>query len=234
MPFENFAKFLKKKGKKEHVVRGLVEYVTEFEKYLKGKHVDIDSASVDILKNYINEVQTDPSANIKNRIRAIGLYYRFAGNPELADFASKTREQKISKAKTGMALKDFIGLDPKYVLALAESGIKNTEQMLERGASPSQRKELSKESNIPFKVITEIVKLSDLSRLRGVKGIRARLYYDAGIDTLEKMAISDPEKLRKKIEDFVKKTKFDGIAPLPKEVVSTIEQAKKLKKVVQY
>jgi hypothetical protein len=234
MPFENFAKFLKKKGKKEHVVRGLVDYVVEFEKYVKRKNVRLDSATVKLLKEYFDEVQSDPNTNVKNRIRAIGLYYRFAGHPELADFAAETREQHISKTKTSVALKEFIGLDPKYVQALVESGIRNADQMLARGASPSHRKVLSKELNIPLRIITEIVKLSDLSRLRGVKGVRARLYYDAGYDTLDKLAVCDPERLRKELEDFVKKTKFDGIAPLPKEVVSTIERAKKLQRIVKY
>ena len=89
-------------------------------------------------------------------------------------------------------------------------------------------------TGLPLKVILELVKLSDLSRLRGVKGIRARLYYDAGFDTVEKLAGYDPENLRKELEDFVKRTNFNGIAPLPKEIVSTIEQAKKIKKIVEY
>jgi hypothetical protein len=60
------------------------------------------------------------------------------------------------------------------------------------------------------------------------------LYYDAGVDTVEKMAKWDPEKLRAYLEDYVKKTGFNGIPPLPKEALHTVETAKKLPKIVQY
>jgi len=62
----------------------------------------------------------------------------------------------------------------------------------------------------------EIVKLSDLARIPGVKGVRARLYHDAGLDTVEKIAETPPEKILEITQEFVKETEFDGIAPLPK------------------
>jgi len=73
-----------------------------------------------------------------------------------------------------------------------------------------------------------------LSRIEGVKNVRARLYHDAGVDTVEKMAKWNPEELRTYLTEFVNRTKFDGIAPLPKEVENTIEEAKKLPKIVTY
>jgi len=39
-----------------------------------------------------------------------------------------------------------------------------------------------------------------------VKGIRARLYYDAGIDSVEKMADWEPEALRRMVAEFVART----------------------------
>jgi predicted RecB family nuclease len=83
-------------------------------------------------------------------------------------------------------------------------------------------------------VVLELVKLSDLSRLPGVKGIRARLYYDAGVDTVEKLAAWEPEALLSLTQEFVQRTQFEGIAPLPKEVSSTIANARKLPKVVEW
>jgi hypothetical protein len=61
-----------------------------------------------------------------------------------------------------------------------------------------------------------------------VKSIRARLYYDAGVDTLDKMAKWNPDKLRTMLIDFVQRTGFDGIAPLPKEAEFTVNEARKL------
>jgi len=77
------------------------------------------------------------------------------------------------------------------------------------------------------------VRLSDLSRLPGVKGIRARLYYDAGVHSVEKLAGWEPDALRVMLEKWVARTGFDGIAPLPKEVSSTIANARKLPSLVQ-
>jgi hypothetical protein len=67
-----------------------------------------------------------------------------------------------------------------------------------------------------------------------VKGIRARLYYDAGVDSVEKMAGWEPEPLRKMVTNYVEQTGFDGIPPLPKEVSSTIANARNLPKIVEY
>jgi hypothetical protein len=65
-----------------------------------------------------------------------------------------------------------------------------------------------------------------------VKGIRARLYYDAGIDSVEKMADWEPEALRIMVTKYVEQTGFNGMPPLPKEVSSTIANAKKLPKII--
>lgn len=73
-----------------------------------------------------------------------------------------------------------------------------------------------------------------MARIRGVKSIRARLYYDAGVDTIEKLAKWDPKELRAALIKFVEKTGFEGIAPLPKENESTIAEAKKLPRIVEY
>lgn len=234
MSFEKFATFLKKKGKKEHVVKGLVNSVKKYEQYLRENDISLDNATPEILDEYLTDLQFDSKVNLKNRLRAIGLYYRYVQNTELAGLASQLREQKISKTRSSTPLKDFRGINSKHLKALESFGIKNAEKMVNQGSTQSQRKKLSKELNIPLKSITEIVKLSDLSRIRGFKGIRARLYYDAGYNTLDKLAACEPEKLQKELEGFVEKTKFDGIAPLQKEIVSTIEQAKKLKRLVQY
>jgi hypothetical protein len=48
------------------------------------------------------------------------------------------------------------------------------------------------------------------------------------------MADWDPEKLRHMLADFIERTGFDGIAPLPKEVTSTVATARHLPRIVEY
>lgn len=133
-----------------------------------------------------------------------------------------------AKKNNPFKLRDFRGLDPIHVEALAARGIKTAERLLAAAATPFQRAVLAQETNIPTEAILEMVKLSDLARLPGVKGIRARLYYDAGVDSVAKMAAWEPEPLRLMVTEFVQRTGFDGIPPLPKEVSSTIANARKL------
>jgi predicted flap endonuclease-1-like 5' DNA nuclease len=110
----------------------------------------------------------------------------------------------------------------------------NAEQMLEAGRTPEARQSLANQSGVTIEAILELVKLSDLSRIEGVKAIRARLYYDAGVDTVEAMARWDPDDLLKMMAEYVERSGFNGIAPLPREVGSTIATARRLSKVVQY
>jgi Domain of unknown function (DUF4332) len=138
------------------------------------------------------------------------------------------------KKHNAFKLKDFLGVNPEHIARLEAIGVKNTAQMLIAGRTAAKREELAKKANVPLEAVVELVKLSDLARLPGVKGIRARLYYAAGVDTVEKMAAWEPEALLAMTTEFVKATGFAGIAPLPKEVSSTINNAKKLAQVVEW
>jgi len=130
-------------------------------------------------------------------------------------------------------LKDFRGVDPEVIARLASRGIKTAGQMLAAGSTPARRAALARQTGLDEARVLEFVNLSDLARLPGVKGIRARLYYDAGVNSVEGLALWEPEALRRMLADFVERTGFEGTPPLPKEVSSTIENARALPKVVE-
>ena len=130
-------------------------------------------------------------------------------------------------------LRDFRDVNLNHVERLEALGIKTAEKLLAAGCTRQQRLELASQVDIPEEAIFELVKLSDLARLPGVKGIRARLYYDAGVDSVAKFASADPEQLRNLVTEFAERTHFDGVPPLPKEVSSTVENAKKLPIIVE-
>jgi hypothetical protein len=87
---------------------------------------------------------------------------------------------------------------------------------------------------VPLETVLEYVKLSDLTRVGALKRVRARLYYEAGVDTIEKLAAWDPAALREMFVAYVERTGFEGIAPLPREVENAVETAKKLPRLVEY
>jgi hypothetical protein len=64
--------------------------------------------------------------------------------------------------------------------------------------------------------------------------VRARLYHEAGFDTIDKMAACDPSEMRQRLADFIKKTGFKGIPPTPGEAQNTVTMAKYLKRLVKY
>jgi hypothetical protein len=138
------------------------------------------------------------------------------------------------KKRNPFKLRDFMGVNPDQIAKLAAVGVKTTGQMLSAGRTAENRADLARQAGIPLEVVLELGKLSDLARLPGVKGIRARLYYEIGVDTVEKLAAYEPEALMKLTTEFVKATAFPGIAPLPKEVSSTIATARKLPKLVEW
>ena len=137
------------------------------------------------------------------------------------------------KKRNPFRLREFHGVNLEHIQKLEAKGIKNADQMLAAGSTRQQRRQLAEAAGVPESAILELVKLSDLARLPGVKGIRARLYYDAGVDSVEKMAGWEPEELRIMVTEFALRTGFDGIPPLPKEVSSTVANAQKLPKVVE-
>ncbi len=232
---EEFRKYLRKRGKKNHIINGLIKHCSLFEDFLhkRRKELSMDVADKEDILAFFDAVKNQ-KADVGNHLRAIALYYKFKSKSELSSLADKLREQRISSTKRSFELRNFRGVNSEYVERLAAAGIRNTKKILELGKTGSDRQRLSDETGIPSEALLEFVKLADLSRIDGVKNIRARLYYDAGIDTVEKIAEWNPEDLRTHLAEFVTKTGFKGLAPLPKEARHTVETAKKLPKIVEY
>lgn len=130
-------------------------------------------------------------------------------------------------------LSAFQRVNKEFINKLENIGIKTERQLLDIGHTKDGREKLFKATGIPKKHILELVRLSDLARITGVKKIRAGLYYESGLNTLEKMAKCDPEELRKISAEYIKKSGFDGVPPTPKEAEHTVTMAKYLTKNVE-
>lgn len=227
-----FKQYLKNSGKKPHVVEGLVKQVQMCESFLmQQRKVGLSAVQEQDLQAY---VQTLAPAEAKKQMRGLALYFQFTGNDTLARWASHLREQEIAQTRQAFKLREFRGVSLDAVTQLEALGIVTVEHMLAAGKTPETRKQLSRRAGIPLTAILELVKLSDLSRLGAVKGVRARLYYDAGLDTPDKFIQWDADALRQMLIEFVERTRFDGIAPLPKELQNAIARARQLPNVIQY
>jgi hypothetical protein len=231
-----FRKFLKRTGRSKSAVESIVELVRAYETFLNKQPTkkNLDNAKPNDLVAYTTWYEETKGKPAKRQLWGICYYYSFIENKEMEHKASQLREQRTAKKRKFFRLRDLRGVNLEYVIKLEKHGIRNVEQMRQHGRTKKDREELAKQTNIPLEVILELVKLSDLSRLPGVKGIRTRLYYDAGVDTLEVMAKWDAKELRAMLIEFVEKTGFEGIAPLPKEAASSIRTAKTLPRIIEY
>ena len=227
-------RFLRRGGRSPSATTRCIRYVLEFEQFLQANRNGrtLEGADSTDLEMFAASIESEPKASAKTHLWALRYYYEYTSNPEMRSLAGSMREQRIKRPP--FPLSGFRGVEPEYADKLASAGVKNASQMLKAGRTPQDRLALAERTGVPLDAILEYVKLSDLARIPGTKGVRARLYYDAGVDTLEKMAEWDPEELRTMVSGFVERTGFGGIAPLPKEAASAVATAKRLPRIVEY
>jgi len=235
MKEEEFRKALKKQGKKEHVVEELIGSFRLFEEYLKTQRKQgLDEATEEDLRDYAALCEEDKQGSARIKIRGVMLYYGLSGNKPMASLANEIRQAGAAKHRAVFKLKDFLWVNEDHVARLKKAGITDINQMLEAGKTPETRKKLAAETGIGLDGILELVKLSNLARSFSVKGIRARLYHDAGVDTWETIARWEPEEFRNMLVKFVEETGFPGIPPTPKEAENTVASAKKMPRIIEW
>ena len=233
MDESGFRQFLKKGGRSEDVADRVVGLVSEFRQFLLdhfGK--DLEGAQAGDLEAFVELVDQQGESSVKGYLWAIRYYYQFINNEALRGLASQLRHERIQRKPS--LLRNFRGISADTAQKLESVRIRDIQQMLAAGNDNHSRAALAQKSGLPEETILELVKLSDLARITGVKGIRARLYYDAGLDTLDKLAANKKENILAVTREFVERTGFDGIPPLPAEVEFTIKKAKTLPRLVEY
>ena len=236
-----FHTWLKKQGRTEEVAERVIRLVAVYSDFLNSQtEYTLNTANPTNLEAFVKYLESSDQLpthdgihpNAKSYLWALRYYYQYSNNQEMELYSARLREARIKRKP--FRLRDFRGVDPKQVSALEAVGIKHTGQILQAGKTAEKRRTLAKEVGIPLDLLTELVKLSDLARIPGMKGIRARLYYNAGVDTLHKLSGWDPRELHLMLADFVERTNFEGIAPQPAEVLYSITTAQNLPRLVEY
>lgn len=131
-------------------------------------------------------------------------------------------------------LSEIGGIGPSYAKKLEKAGLKTTEDLLNKGASPKGRKEIAKITGISEKLILKWVNHADLFRIKGIGKQYSELLEASGVDTVVDLAKRVPENLLKKMEEVNKKKKLVRLLPFLKQVKKWIEQAKKLPRKIKY
>jgi hypothetical protein len=113
---------------------------------------------------------------------------------------------------------------------LSSIGISTVNQLLNASMSKRKRQEIVKKAGISPSTISELVHLSALSRLPGVKKIRARLVSEAGLDTYSKITKLEPEEIRRIQHKNIARSGFRGSVSTINEAQSAVTMARNLLK----
>ncbi|TFG30433.1 DUF4332 domain-containing protein [Candidatus Thorarchaeota archaeon] len=221
---------MKRNHQSEVAINRCVDSTKQWEKFLQMiGTLERNSTIKDLhaFADYLNDER-----KIKPAMQGLSYYFKFLENNIMSQEASKIRGKYLKR--NALNLKDFVGLTNDDITILKEKGITNANNILAAGTTEDKRKALAKDTGIPYDSILALVKMADLSRIFGVKGVRARLYVDSGIDTVEKMSEANSEELIATTSSFIERTNFPGIPPTQKEAKSAIETAKKILKNIDY
>lgn len=150
------------------------------------------------------------------------------------DYLIILRREANSYIPRPVNLKDIPGVDSEYIDRLAAVGIKHTKHLFERARFKRDRAELSRLVNVPSDALLELVKLSDLARIGGVGPVFARIFLDAGIDTLEKLSNSSAGEVFERIIAVNKEKGYTKVMATLKDVKLCVNTARELPKVIEY
>jgi len=125
-------------------------------------------------------------------------------------------------------ISDFIGIAKGTIDSLEKMSITNTEKLYKKIVKKSDRQNLSNLIGIDYQDILKLSKLADLSRIKWVGATYAQLLYDLGVDTVEKVAKSEPLDLHTRINQIIKeKNIFRGAIGL-NDVKILVDSAREL------
>ena len=126
------------------------------------------------------------------------------------------------------------GVGEAYAAKLEAAGIKTTDDLLARAASPKQRKELAEQTGISGKLILKWANHADLFRIKGVAGQFAELLEAAGVDTVKEFRHRVAANLQPKMVEINEQKNLCNRVPSVAEIQRMIDQAKELEPVLTY
>lgn len=229
-----FKRFLGRSGRSQQAADRCIALVEDFRVFLREQRAlpDLDRADLSDLDAFVAWLEQRSRRSAKAHLWAIRYYYQYAGLEPIEHHAGQLRELRIRRRP--FALRGFLGVNAAHLKSLADLQVVNVEQILTAGATYAGREKLARASGIPISAIEELVKLADLARIPGIKGVRARLYYDAGVDTLDKLASMDPDGLCQLIANQIKSSGSEYAPVLPAEARYSIVKASELPRVVTF
>ncbi len=232
-----FRGYLLRNGHSESASESIISFVNNFEQYLGARHngkmlADVHATEIEAFVTWSMENQISPNSTLW----ALHRYFEFVGDEELRDTTIKLRLREIEKDRIKhqpLKITKIRGVIPGHAKKLATLGIRNTQQLLEIGGTRRGREDLSEQTGISVRTLSELVKIADVARLTDIKGVLGRLLYEAGVDSIGKFAEFTPEELRDLLLKTNKLKRITQTPPTLRDTMTWINQAKRLPKLVE-
>ena len=129
---------------------------------------------------------------------------------------------------------DIEGIGQVYAAKLAAVGVKNTNDLLNKCATPKGRQEMEEATGIGHELILKWTNHADLMRVKGVAGQFAELLEASGVDTVKELRNRKAENLQAKMVSINEEKKLVRRVPVVSEVERMIDFAKQLEPIMKY
>lgn len=126
------------------------------------------------------------------------------------------------------------GIGDAYARKLEDAGVKTTDDLLKRAATPKGREALAEETGISPKLILKWANHSDLFRIKGVAGQFAELLEAAGVDTVKEFRHRVAANLQPKLVEVNEVKNLCNRVPSVAELEKMIAQAKEMEPAISY
>jgi len=228
MQEDSFIAFMKQAKKPSGTINGYLNSVRMFEDFLQThrKGVQLEETNPGDLRAFVDWAAAN-NENAYRHLWGIKTYYEYK---RLTDMEKSSQELMEFIQNETRKLSEFPRVDQDSVKKLSAIGISTVNQLLRKGSTLEKRQGLAKSSGAPVDSISELFKLSQLSRLPGLKKVRGRLFYEAGLDSLDSIAALNAEEIHSQLQDYIDRTGFDGVAPTVGEAEVAVTMAQFLPK----
>lgn len=221
-------------------------------------YMDFQSYSLNDFKTELNSSYLIPSRQIlKEHIEDRFKILKDAGAQNLQDLSDllktprKTREFSM---KSGLPddyllilrrevnsyhpkpvnLEKFPGIKKDTITKLNNAGIKNTAHLFKRVKKETDRKELSTETGVKIEDILELTKLTDLSRVKWIGSVFARIFLDSGTDSVKKLSKAKAGPLYEKLVEINQEKDYTKAKFVENDVELCIKVAKMVPQSIEF
>lgn len=131
-------------------------------------------------------------------------------------------------------IEDIQGIGPAYAEKLAVDNIKTTEDLLDRCAGATGRKQVSEKTGLNESQLLNWTNLADLMRISGIGPQYSELLEGAGVDTVKELRHRNAENLAAKMEEVNEQMHLARITPAAATVKKWVAAAKETEPKVTY